>query len=108
MGFSQDISKDWQRHVQAFERSGMTRRHYCEQNQIRLYQLDYWRKKVRKVNSVAETPTTNFIPVRIRDDQAVGQSSVICLRVGRLAIEVRPGFDRDLLAEVIRVVDPTC
>ncbi len=108
MKFSQDIASDWQKHVEAFERSGMTRRRYCERHQIRPYQLDYWRKKFRKSHSAAEGPETDWIPLQVEDDRVNARPSGICLRLGRLTIEVKPGFDPELLGDVVRALGPAC
>lgn len=108
MKSSQELKEHWQQQVRAFESSGMTRRRYCEQKQIRIYQLDYWRKKLGKSNPTVQGSTKGWIPLRIRDEQVVQKASGICLRIGRLAMEVKPGFDRELLTEVLRVVSPVC
>jgi hypothetical protein len=108
MKSTQELKEHLQQQVRALESSGMTRRHYCEQKQIKIYQLDYWRKKLGKLNPTVQASTKGWISLRISDEQTVQEASGICLRIGRLAIEVKPGFDRELLTEVLRVVSPVC
>jgi len=109
MRFTQEQCQQWSQLAESFEGSGMTRRRYCELKQIRIHQLDYWRKKLRRLNRLPQPSPKNWIPLQVREDQwAPGQTSGISLRIGRLTIEVKRGFDQDLLAEVIRVVDPLC
>jgi hypothetical protein len=108
MKSTQDNREHWRQQVREFEVSGLSRQSYCDQKQIKIYQLDYWRKKFGKAESVEPISTKSWIPLAVRDDRAAEETSGICLRIGRLAIEVKPGFDRELLAEVLRVVDPTC
>ena len=108
MKSNQEITEYWRQHVQALETSGMTRSCYCELNQIKLHKLDYWRKKFQKANPTDPGSDKHWIPLQIRDDQAVGQASGICLRIGRLEIEVKSGFNRDLLIDVLRAIGPAC
>jgi len=103
-----EVTRSWRKHVQEFESSGLTRNRYCQGTGIKVYQLDYWRKKLRKLDATGKGAAKGWIPLQIRDDQEIEKGSGVCLRIGRLSIEVKPGFDRQLLAEVIRIVDPIC
>jgi hypothetical protein len=108
MRFSQQITEQWLQLAREFQNSGMTRGQYCKQKQIKIFQLDYWRKQLRKPDLPVRSSTKSWIPLQIKNDRAIEEPSGILLRIGRLTIEVRQGFDRDLLAEVIRVVGPVC
>ncbi len=108
MKSNQEVSEYWRQHVRSFESSGMSRKQYCNHKQIKGHQLDYWRKKFRESTPVAQAPTEAWIPVRIHDEQDIERPCGIAVRIGRLEIEVRPGFDRQLLADLIRVVVPVC
>ena len=108
MRFNQELTEHWQQHAQAFQSSGMTRRRYCELKQIKPYQLDYWRKQLRKPDLPVRSSTKSWIPLQLKNDREIEHQSGILLRIGRLTIEVSQGFDRDLLSEVIRVVGPVC
>jgi len=44
------------------------------------------------------------IPVQIRDEEHSG----IDLRIGRVNISVKPGFDPLLLADVLRTINAVC
>jgi hypothetical protein len=108
MKSNSEVTEYWRQHVQAFESSGMARSRYCEHNQIRLYGLDYWRKKFRKSDPANASPDKHWIPLQIHDDQAAERGSGICLRIGPVVIDVKPGFDRELLTDVLRVIGPAC
>ncbi len=49
-----------------------------------------------------------MIPLQIQNDRPSDHPSGIELRIGRVVIAVTPGFDRDLLAEIIRAVGAAC
>jgi len=105
MKASEERTAYWKQQVEEFQKSGLGRTAYCERNQIRVFQLDYWRHKFTKPGNVSSRP--GWIPLRIKENQAE-QSGVIRLRIGKLEIEVRRDFDGELLAEILRVVGAAC
>ncbi len=105
MKATEETTAYWRQQVQAFENSGLKRTAYCAQNQIKLFQLDYWRKKFSKPKG--ESPKTGWIPLRIKEGKAQVAAG-FCLRIGKLEIQIRRGFDRELLAEVLHVVGQAC
>src|SRR5512141_3439294 len=108
MKASQEVVERWKRLVESFERSGMTRRTYCDRNHIKRYQLDYWRRRFRRAERVAPATGDSWIPLQIREDRSTGPTAGVHLRVGAIEIEVQPGFDRQLLADVLSVVGASC
>jgi hypothetical protein len=105
MKASEETTAYWKQQLDEFQKSGLSRTAYCEQNQIKVFQLDYWRHKFTKRKNESSKP--GWIPLRIKESSAE-KSGGIRLRIGKLEIEVRRGFDRELLAEVLRVVGPAC
>ncbi len=108
MRFNREVTEQWLQTAREFQSSGMTRSQYCKQKQVRPCQLDYWRRQLRKSLPPAPVAAARWIPLQIQNDPAMDHSSAIELRIGRVVIAVTPGFDRDLLAEVIRVVGAAC
>ncbi len=95
----------WQKHIDALKSSGQTRKAYCETNQLNSSTLDYWCRKLgpsRKKNKINKA---GWIPLRIEED---GSPSGIDLRVGKIAIAVKPGFDPLLLTELLRTLGALC
>jgi hypothetical protein len=105
MKATEETTAYWKQQIQAFEKSGLSRTAYCEQNQIKIFQLDYWRHKYSKPKNMPAK--SGWIPLRIKEGDAQG-SSGITLRIGKLEIQIRRGFDRELLGEVLRVVGRAC
>jgi hypothetical protein len=98
----------WRQHVETFEHGGLKRQEYCQANGITVSGLDYWRRRFRELDP-ADPPSSNgWIPLKIGDDSILDPGSVLCLKIGRLAIEVRPGFNRELLVDVLRAVGSIC
>lgn len=103
MGENLEKRNYWLQHIQALQESGLTRRAYCEQNQVKLATLGYW---CQKFNSSAKSrrPENGWIPVQIREEEHSG----IDLRIGRVNIAVKAGFDPLLLADVLRTINAVC
>jgi len=100
-----EVTNYWRQQIEALKSSGLSRKAYCEKNQIKLSTLDYWRRKLsrseEKINGAKET---GWIPVRISDDESSG----IDLRIGRITVVVKPGFDQTLLTELLRTIGTLC
>jgi hypothetical protein len=99
----------WQKHVEAFKVSGLTREAYCRENSIRTYQLDYWRKKfLRLKKTQAAVPAKQWVPLRITNQLPENNSHIDLWISHTVRIEIKPGFDPKLLNEIIHAVDCRC
>jgi len=93
----------WLQHIQALQESGLTRRAYCEHNQIKLATLGYWCQKLN-YSARSRRNEAGWIPVQIQEDEP----SKIDLRIGRVNIAVKAGFDPLLLADVLQTINAIC
>ena len=100
----------WSNHAAAFQRSGLTRERYCRQHNLKIYSLDYWRKKLKSSSTavVSNDSTNRWVTLQVADPPSVGPEAGIRMRIGRLAIEVDRGFDHEVLADVLRVAGSVC
>ena len=98
----------WQGHVEAFNCSGLTREAYSKKNRIKVYQLDYWRKKISRINRTRKSDSLNhWLPLQI-SDEPIDNNSHLELWIGKVRVEIKRGFDSKLLAELIRTVGTEC
>jgi hypothetical protein len=95
----------WQRQIEAWKSSGLSRRVYCEQNEIKLSTLDYWCQKLSSSRKEGEIGKGSWIPLRIDEDEP---SSRIDLQIGRITVAVKPGFDPALLTALLRTIGALC
>jgi transposase-like protein len=110
--------------VEAFERSGQSRRAFCREHGISLGTLDNYRKRCATVEAArAEAalssplqPAVTFVPLEIVEPQAAAQvAAAHCLTDGgaTLFIEVRrgrrigvmAGFDATTLTRLLNVLE---
>ena len=80
-----------------YRASGQSASMWCEENKISLCQLYFWLKK----NGAQPV----WITVEIQESS--GESSLY-VRVGRAAIEVKAGFDPELLLKVVQTLGALC
>ena len=109
MKTTKETIRYWQRHVESYKTSGLTRETYSKENHIRVYQLDYWRKKISRMERDPESGPANsqWVPLKILD-KPTGNNSRINLWIGSIRIEVEQGFDSKHLAEIVRSVGSEC
>jgi hypothetical protein len=104
MGENLEKRNYWLQHIQALQESGLIRRAYCEQNQVKLATLGYWCQKFNSSAKSKRQSENGWIPVHIREEEHPD----IDLRIGRVNIAVKPGFDPLLLADVLRTMNAVC
>jgi hypothetical protein len=96
----------WQRHIKNLKSSGLSRRGYCEKNGLKLSTLDYWCRRLgfcKKRNTEVRNEAA-WIPLQIGDNE----DSRIHLRVGKITIEIKRGFDSALLADLLHTLGASC
>lgn len=92
----------WSDHVAAWKGSGLSQKQYCNQQQLTYSTFVYWRGRLKPLNGDdLASGKVSFLPVTFRqEDQAT-----LMLRINdRYSIEIRSGFDSDLLGKVIQAV----
>lgn len=112
--------RHWRDVVAQFERSGQTVRSFCVQAGIGENQFYCWRRKFRILDGKL-SPTTApasptggsgvypevsaFTPVRVVDSLPDSPPAIEIIIGNGKRVAVQPGFDADVLARVIQVVE---
>lgn len=81
---------------------------WCDRHQVTRHQLWYWIRKLKKAEQpTASASRSQWVSVSL-DETASDECSPILVRVGGATIEVRPGFDLTLFADVVRTLKTLC
>lgn len=97
----------WRARVADFRASGLTGAAWCAAHQIKEHQLWYWVSKFKAESTPASPP--RFIPVQVHESiEEPENPRQLSVRVGPAVIEVSPGFDADLLRDVVRTLTLLC
>ena len=90
----------WKKHIDSWQETGLTQTEYCRHHNLKHHQLVYWKKRFLK----SETDVS-FIPIKLEDLLDLPTQSdcaALCLVINNhLKIEIRAGFDPQLLRQLI-------
>ena len=109
----------WRDRLAKFAASGLTIKAFCAQEGLAIHQFSWWRrelkhrdgraartKKKQADSSPRATPETNqnrFVAVDVTEPEPTGSLEIILTDPPRIA--VTPGFDSQLLLDVLRVLE---
>ncbi|MFP5515499.1 MAG: IS66 family insertion sequence element accessory protein TnpA [Alphaproteobacteria bacterium] len=102
----EDRTVFWRTHVDAWRKSGLSARRYCEKHGLNRGTLGYWSSRLRAA-ATAEPPW--FLPAQaaaVAEEPAVGDAGVALELAEGISIRVARGFDAETLARVLAVVRP--
>jgi hypothetical protein len=109
----------WQRHVEAWRRSGRTVRDYCQAAGVVEHNFYSWKRVLAERQASAqpfEQPREKakddplarlpaFVPVRLIEEQVASGGSVEVVLCGGRVVRVAPGFSADTLREVVAALE---
>jgi transposase-like protein len=103
----------WRRTLADWQASGLSVRQYCHRHDLSEPSFYCWRRQLKLRDATGDqrrsprsgTPDAQplFLPIVVSDAAAAAGLEVV-LANARL-IRVRPGFDRDTLAQLLRVLE---
>ena len=90
----------WKQHIDSWQQTGLTQVEYCRQHNLKHHQLVYWKKRFLKTET-----NVSFVPLKLEDLLEIparqDQSSLTLVINNQLKIEIRAGFDAQLLRQLI-------
>jgi len=89
----------WATSIAEFRESGQSVPVWCTNNDVNPRQLYYWLRKEREADNETKY---SWLSVDLSDE--VEQQARLAVKVGGVAIEIKPGFDPDLLVDVVKVL----
>ncbi len=67
----------WQQQIDAYYASGLTKREYCQKNQIKASQMKYWQGRLKAMRS----REASFIPAKVKSESIPLNDRPICTLV---------------------------
>lgn len=101
MAANAELLKEWKGHIEEYRASGLSAREWCERNGVSQHKLRYWLQRSREYPEKID-----WTRVEITDSDVCEDG--VSIRIGAARIEVRMGFNRALLSDVLHVVMSTC
>lgn len=100
---NQELANLWEQRFAEFEVSGKTVTAWCQEQSLRENQFYYWRRKLRSGQTKGEP--VKWLAVNLDHGKLPSfAADTIRLSVCQVTVEVRPGFDHNLLREIIGVL----
>jgi transposase-like protein len=97
-------SNIWEDRLAQYEASGSSITAWCKEQAIRENQFYYWRKKLR-AGQPEKTQSVQWLPLELQPTkQARLAADPISVHIGRTIIEIRKGFNQQLLREIVQVL----
>ena len=101
---SNDLSALWEKRLIEYEASGQGVVSWCQEQSIRENQFYYWRRKLRLVQ-VEKGQPVKWLSLDLElGKQKSHYTDSISVHVGQVKIELKKGFDQQLLREIIQVL----
>jgi len=102
----QQLRQEWEKRIAQYKSSGQGVREWCAANGVKPQRLWYW---LRRMSENGETKPTTWLPVEVGSPFLGEEANAgLVVRVGKASIEVKPGFDTELLSTVVRVLSGIC
>ncbi len=90
----------WRQHIDSWQQTGLTQAEYCRRHNLKHHQLVYWKKRFLKTET-----DVSFVPLKLEDLLDIptrqDQSSLTLEINNQFKIEIRAGFDSQLLRQLI-------
>ncbi len=97
---------NWREMVAGYHASGQNQKEWSAKNGISIHTLKYWLKKEKAVTVPKET--CQWLPLNISDSETTTGNQTLTLKIGQVFIEVKPGFNPQLLTDVIKTLVTLC
>ena len=94
----------WKERVKDYKVSGLSMKKYCEKQNLKVHQLQYWNQKYETDNK----EESGWVSVNLNNNSINSNCQPVYLNVGVCRLEVKPGFDKTLLKELIKVLTEIC
>ncbi len=88
----------WAARIAEFKDSGQSVRAWCEGHGVNPRQLWYWLKKEKQESIDSKL---SWLPLDLSD---ASLQNALVIRIGRVTIDVKPGFDPKLLLDVVKTL----
>lgn len=104
-----ELQELWETRIAEYRASGQSVKEWCtSHDDITPRQLWYWLRKYKTRKDAPSMKSTQWLPVEINEQSPVVQGNTLLIRIGQAGIEVSPGFDPALLAQIVRVLVTLC
>jgi len=99
------LQEIWTKRIAAYQESGQTMKSWCAEQNLTVHRLKYWLYKAQRQHPRAASSAT-FRAVAITTPES--ENDRLWIQAGSARIAVRPGFDPQLLRDVVSALVSEC
>ena len=108
---NEKLEKIWTEKIEDFKKSGLSQKDWCEANDLTCNQLKYWLYKSRIGTDQSQNTKRDpkWIPVDVKEDtDSIKNDDKLILKIGDISIEINPGYNKELLSDVLSLLKSVC
>ena len=107
---NEQIERLWDKRITEYNKSDMTQRDWCRINGITVNQLKYWISKQVKPGESASSSinASGFIPVDVSEEISIPKNNKLILKIANVSIEIEPGYNKELLSDLLSTLKSIC
>jgi hypothetical protein len=100
----------WEQRIANFEASNKSAAEWCRENGVANSTFCTWKQKVQdaRKGKQEEVPAASWVEITTKEEEKCEPEATMTVRIGEIAIEVKAGYDEQLLQSLIRTVLPLC
>lgn len=80
------IEIDWKKHIDSYQKSGLSKNEYCKQHGVSVRSLSRWQKRLSDhqgmVTQLKEKPSSSFIAIQMEEQKPFASSPLFVLQLG--------------------------
>lgn len=105
-GKNSRTQKIWRTHIDAWQKSGLSRAEYCRQNNLSPHALGYWHKKYEKSGQVGMTLVPVPLTGKLKVMEPLAWHSTLKVEIGNgFKVEVADGFTPATLTRLVATLE---
>jgi len=101
-----DLRNEWEQRIANFTSSGQSASTWCAANEISIHQFWYWKKRLKTTQDPL-SDSSKWLALEMEDSIEESKPKLV-VKVGQATLELEPGFDPKLLADVVRTLQSIC
>lgn len=96
---------NWEQLIGEYRKSGLGVKKWCEKNNVPFFKFRYRLYNQEDRKSDTGMGSSEWLQATVTSSVAGAEESTgLTVKLGKVAIEVRPGFDENLFSSVVRVL----
>jgi hypothetical protein len=100
MNQKEKLRQLWKERVADYKNSDLTMKKWCEVNELKIHQLQYWLKKYK----TSGQETQQWVTIDMSNEQGIQSNGSLLLEVGPCKLVINPDFDPSTLKAVVEVL----